>query len=153
MKRRFFPAFLFLTLAVPLVFAQGSHTPPTPAQQVAKRVARLTALLTLTTTQQAQATTIFTTEQSALSTVAASLKTARTTLQTDVETNNTGGISAQASAIGGLTTQEVEATATANAQFYAILTADQQTKYKTLHGLGGGGPGGPGGFGPRARRN
>src|SRR5580693_411067 len=117
---------------------------------VANKVARLTTILTLTAAQQAQATTIFTTEQTALSTVGASMKTARTTLQTDVQSNNAAGISAQASQIGALTTQEVEATATANAAFYAILTSEQQTKYNTLGGPGGGI--GRGGFGPRGRR-
>ncbi len=150
MKRRLFTAFIFLTLAVPFAFAQRSHTPPTPAQMVANKVARLTTLLTLTATQQAQATTIFTTEQTALSTVGASMKTARTTLQSDVQSNNAAGISAQASQIGALTTQEVEATATANAAFYAILTAEQQLKYNTLGGPGGNGRGG---FGPRGRRD
>ena len=150
MKRPFLTAFILLTLAVPFVFGQKSHTPPTPAQQVANRVARLTALLTLTTAQQGEATTIFTTEQTAIASVSASMKTARTTLQADVEANNTAGISAQAGTIGSLTTQEVEATATANAAFYAILTPDQQTKYKTFEGPGGNGRGG---FGPRGRRN
>lgn len=152
MKRRFFTAFLFLTLAAPFVFAQRTHTPPTPAQQVANKVARLTALLTLTTTQQATATTIFTTEQSALSTVSASMKTARTALKTAVEANDTAGISTQATAIGSLTTQEVQAQSTANADFYAILTPTQQTQYNKLGGPGGGGFGG-GGFGGRFRRN
>jgi Spy/CpxP family protein refolding chaperone len=155
-KRRFFtafisPGFVALTFAAPFVFAQPSHTPPTPAQMVANRVARLTVLLTLSADQQTKATTIFTTEQTALSSVSASMKTARTTLQSDVEANNTAGISAQASQIGSLTTQEVEATATANAAFYALLTPDQQTKYKTFGGAGG--RGGRGGFGPRGGRN
>ena len=150
MKRPFLTAFILVTLAVPFVFGQQSHTPPTPAQQVANRVARLTALLTLTAAQQAQATMIFTTEQTAIASVSASMKTARTTLQTDVEANNTAGISAQAATIGSLTTQEVETTATANAAFYAILTPDQQTKYKTFEGPGGKGRGG---FGPRGRWN
>jgi Spy/CpxP family protein refolding chaperone len=150
MKRLIFTALIFLTLAVPSVFAEKSHTPPSPEQQVANRVARLTALLTLTPAQQTQATTIFTNEQSGLASISANMKTARTTLQADVEANNTAGIAAQASQIGNLTTQEVEATATANAAFYAILTPDQQTKYKTL-----GGPGGNirGGFGPRGQRS
>jgi Spy/CpxP family protein refolding chaperone len=150
-KRPFLTAFILLTLAVPAVFGQRSHTPPTPAQQVANRVARLTTLLTLTATQQATATTIFTTEQSALATVSANMKTARTTLQADVLANNTAGISAEATTIGGLTTQEVEATATANAAFYAILNPTQQAQYTKLGGPGG--FGGGGGFGPRGRRN
>jgi len=145
-RRRFFTAFLFLTLAAPFVFAQRNHTPPTPAQQVANKVARLTVLLMLTTSQQAAATTIFTTEQSALTPIAASIKTARTALKTAVEANDTAGITTQAAAIGSLTTQEVQAQSTANADFYASLTPTQQTQYNKL---GGGG----GGFGGRARRN
>ncbi len=152
MKRRFFTAFLFLTLAAPFVFAQRTHTPPTPAQQVANKVARLTALLTLTTSQQATATMIFTTEQSALAPIAASMKTARTALKTAVEANDTGGIAIQAAAIGGLTTQEVQAQSTANADFYAILTPAQQAQYKKL-GAFGGGFGRGGGFGQRGLRN
>jgi Spy/CpxP family protein refolding chaperone len=151
LKKHLISAFILLTIAVPLAFAQKSHTPPTPAQQVANRVARLTTLLTLTTSQQATATTIFTTEQSALSTVSASMKTARTALKTAVQSNDTAGIATQAAAIGALTTQEVQAQSTANADFYAILTATQQAQYNKLGAFGG--LGGGGGFGPRGRRN
>src|SRR5580658_6282813 len=108
--RRFLTAFISLTLLVPFAFAQRNHTPPTPAQQVANKVARLTALLTLTPAQQASATTIFTAEQTALSPIATSMKTARTALKTAVEGNDTAGIATQAAAIGSLTTQEVQAT-------------------------------------------
>jgi Spy/CpxP family protein refolding chaperone len=148
-KRPFFTAFLFLTLAAPFIFAQRTHTPPTPAQQVANKVARLTALLTLTTAQQGTATMIFTTEQSALTPIAASMKTARTALKTAVEANDTAGIATQAAAIGSLTTQEVQAQSTANADFYASLTGTQQAQYNKLGALGGG----RGGFGPRGLRN
>jgi len=75
------------------------------------------------------------------------MKAARTALKTAVEANDTAGIPAQASQIGSLTTQEVQAEATANAGFYAILTPDQQTKYNQL---GTGLAGGPGRF--RGRR-
>jgi Spy/CpxP family protein refolding chaperone len=150
MQRRFLTAFLFLVISAPLIFAQNTRTPPTPAQMVANRVARLTALLTLTTAQQTQATTIFTTEQTTLSGLATSMKTTRTALSTAVEANDTAGISAQASQIGSLTTQEVLARSTADAGFYALLTGDQQTKYKQFGA--GRGPGGRGGF-PGGRRN
>jgi Spy/CpxP family protein refolding chaperone len=144
--RRFLTAFISLTVLLPFAFAQKSHTPPTSAQQVANKVARLTTLLTLSPAQQASATTIFTTEQSALSSVATGLKTARTALKTAVLANDTAGISAQATAIGGLTTQEVQAQSTANADFYALLNPTQQAQYTKLGGLGGG-------FGGRFRRN
>ena len=148
MERRFFTAFVFLIVSAPFMFGQQNRTPPTPAQIVANRVARLTMLLTLTTTQQTQATNIFTTQQTALSGLEASMKTARATLLTAVEANDAGTISAQANQIGSLTTQEVAARATADAAFYAILTADQKTKFKQLPG---GGPGGQGKF-ARGRR-
>jgi Spy/CpxP family protein refolding chaperone len=149
--RRFLTAFVSLTLLVPFAFAQRNHTPPTPAQQVANKVARLTAILTLTPAQQGTATTIFTTEQSALSTVGASMKTARTALKTAVLANDTAGISTQSAAIGSLTTQEVQAQSTANADFYAMLTPTQQTQYNKLGAFGG--FGGRGGFGGPGRHN
>lgn len=150
MTRRFLTAFISLTLLAPFAFSQRNHTPPTPAQQVANKVARLTVLLMLSTSQQATATTIFTTEQTALTPLAASMKTARTALKTAVEANNTSGIASEAATIGSLTTQEVQAQSTANADFYAILTATQQAQYNKLGGIGGGGGFG---FGGRARRN
>lgn len=110
------------------------------------QVTRLTTLLTLTAAQQAQATTIFTAEATANSTTMASMRTARTALKTAVEANDQAGIATQASQIGSLTTQQVSDQAKAQAAFYAILTADQKTKYDSLGGPGGfGGPGGPGG--------
>ena len=122
--------------------------PPTPAQMVTNRVARLTALLSLTTAQQAQATTIFTTEQTAVSGLFTSLQTARATLQTAIQSNDTATITAQATVIGNLTAQQIEASANAEASFYAILTSDQQTKYKQLLSTGFGRLGGLGGPGP-----
>jgi NADPH-dependent curcumin reductase CurA len=125
-------------------------TPPTPAQMVANQVDRLTTLLDLTSTQQASATTIFTTEQTALSTVRTGMQTARTALQTAIRSDDAGAIGTEAAQIGALNGQEVLAQATASAAFYASLTADQQSKYKTLGPLGGG-PGGPGGPGAHGR--
>jgi Spy/CpxP family protein refolding chaperone len=123
-------------------------TPPTPAQIVAHQVARLTKLLDLTSTQQASATAIFTTEQTALATLRTSLQTARSGLETAIKANDATTIGTDAAQIGTLTGQEVLAQATAAGAFYAILTADQQSKYDTLGPLGGGpggrGPGGPG---------
>ncbi len=126
-----------------------THTPPTPTQIVANQVARLTKLLDLNPMQQTQATEYFTTEEAALAIVRTAMHTARTAIQADIKNGNKADISTQAAAIGTLTTTEVEAQATADAAFYAILTQDQQSKYETLgHGGGFGGPGGPGGPGP-----
>jgi len=136
-------------LATAVLFAQQTGSPPTPAQMITSRVARLTALLNLTTAQQSQATTIFTTEQTAVSGLLSSLQTARATLQTAIQNNDATAITTQATLIGNLTTQQVEASANAEAAFYAILTADQQTKYKQLLSTGFGRMGGFGGPGPQ----
>ncbi|HLY20529.1 MAG TPA: Spy/CpxP family protein refolding chaperone [Bryobacteraceae bacterium] len=155
MKKRILSALAFTGL----LLAQGpdpSHTPPTAAQMVAHRVARLTTLLTLNTAEQAEATTIFTTEQTALSALMTSMRTARTALRTAVTKNDQAAIATQAAAIGSLTTQEIQAQATAEAAFYAILDTSQQTKFTELNGAGFGGgfggPGGPGGHGPGGPR-
>jgi Spy/CpxP family protein refolding chaperone len=151
MKKTLLGAIALATFSTTFLPAQstGTGTQPTTAQIVANRVARLTALLTLTTAQQTQATTIFTTEETALSTIRTSLQTAHSTLETAIKADDQTGIATQSTQIGTLTTQQVLAQAKADAAFYAILTSDQQTKYNTLQlvGLGGpgGGPGGPGG--------
>lgn len=155
MKKLFFPG-LFLMLAAPFVFAQTrhttTHTPPTPAQIVANQVARLTALLSLNSTQQGEATTIFTTEQSVLSPLGASMKTARTALKTAIQANDSGAIAQQSAEIGSLSGQEIQAEATANAGIYAMLTPEQQTKYGQFGALAGGRGGfAGGGFGGFAR--
>ena len=142
--------------ALSAVLLFGDTTPPAPpsaADMIANQVARLTKLLTLTTAQRAQATTIFTTEQTAMDALRTPMDTARTALDTAVHNNK--GINDAALSIGSLTAQQVYAQATADAAFYAILTADQKTVYDELKaaGLGGPppqpGPGGPGGPGPR----
>jgi hypothetical protein len=147
MIKRLFIATALLGFAALFAYGQSTTppTPPTTAQIVSNVVARLTKLLDLTSTQQTEATTIFTTEQTALATIRTSLHTAQTALQTAITANDTGTIATQAAQIGTLTGQQVQAQATAAAGFYAILSADQQSKYTTLGPLVG--PGGPGGFG------
>jgi Spy/CpxP family protein refolding chaperone len=147
-EKRIFTVLTFTTLSASILFGQTFSTstnPPTPAQMVSNLVARLTALLTLTTAQQTQATTIFTNEQAAVSALATSMQTAQTALQTAIKSNDQSGIVTEATQIGALTTQQVEDSAKASAAFYAILTPDQQTKYNELHAVGIGGPGGLGG--------
>jgi Spy/CpxP family protein refolding chaperone len=155
MKRSILQTALLTTLAASLLCGQTSTTttaptPPTPAQIAADMVARLTTLLDLTSSQQTTATSIFTTQATTDQSIQTQMQTAHTALQTAITSNS--GIAAAASTIGSLTTQQVTADATADAEFYAILTTAQQTKYSTLKlpGLGGpgggrGGPGGPGG--------
>ncbi|HMD50860.1 MAG TPA: Spy/CpxP family protein refolding chaperone [Bryobacteraceae bacterium] len=150
MKKQILAATALLACTSVIATAQTTTppAPPSPAQVVSHKVARLSTLLDLTSAQQTSATTIFTTEETALATVRTGMHTARTALQTDIKGDNTADIAVQAAAIGTLTTQEVQAQGTADAAFYAILTADQQSKYETLGPRGPGGPGGFGGPGP-----
>jgi hypothetical protein len=110
-------------------FGSGSTTnTPDVATIVAREVSFLTSLLTLTTGQQTQATTIFTTALTSIQTLEATITTARTALATAVKANDTAGITTQAAAIGNAEGQIVALQAKADAAFYALLTADQKTK-------------------------
>jgi Spy/CpxP family protein refolding chaperone len=151
MKKRFLQLIALSALGVSLVLAQGpGGTPPSPADMVARQVERLTASLTLTAAQQTQASTIFTSAQTAESPVRTSLQAAHTALQAAIPKNDTAAIATQSTQIGNLTAQLTSDQAKAQAAFFLILTADQQTKYTQMLSRGGG-AGGFGG-GPRPGR-
>ena len=142
-----FRLFASALLAGTLLCAQTS---PTAAQTAERRVNHLTSMLSLTAAQQTEAKTIFATEAPNSSTLHTSLQTAHKALEAAIEANDTGAIAAQAAQIGTLTGQEIQARAAADAAFYAILTSEQQTKYKEMqsHGPGRRGPGHGFGDGP-----
>jgi hypothetical protein len=102
--------------------------PPDVATVVAHEVSFLTSLLTLTTGQQTQATTIFTTALNAITPLQTAITTAQTALATAVKANDTAGITTQSTAIGSAQGKIVALQAGADAGFYALLTADQKTK-------------------------
>jgi Spy/CpxP family protein refolding chaperone len=134
-----------------LAFSQttsGTHTPPTPAQMAQHQVQRLTTLLSLTSEQQTEALTIFTNSAIANATVHTNMKTAQTALKTAIEANDAATINTTATGIGVLEGQLTANTSLADAAFYAILTADQKTKFAALGGRSGFGGGG---FGPQFR--
>lgn len=136
-----------LLLSSALVFAQGRGNPPDPATFVQHRVDRLTTLLSLNSTQQQQATTIFTNAATAENSLRTSLKTAHQSLQEAVQKNDSASIDQASATIGNLTAQMTSAQAKADAAFYQILTPDQQTKFTQAESQGGFGRGrGPGGF-------
>ena len=122
--------------------------PPDPATMVQNQVTRLTAMLSLTTAQAAQATTIFTNAANAVTPIQSTLDTDRQSMQTAIEANATATIDQLASTMGGLMGQITAIQSKAQAAFYAILTADQQTRLNQIGPMGMGpmmGPGGPGG--------
>ena len=124
-----------------------STTAPDPTTIVANRVARLTKLLTLTTAQAASATTIFTNSLTAITPLQTTLSTDSTSLASAVKTNSTGVIDQLSASIGSLSGQILDIQSKADASFYALLDATQQTTLNASHG-GHGGPGGFGGPGP-----
>src|SRR5580693_4556309 len=138
-------------LGVSALVAQSPNAGPNRGNFVQHRVNYLTTLLSLTTAQQQQATTIFTNAASAETSIRSSMKTARQSLQTAVQANDAATIEQAATTIGSLTAQTTVNQAKADAAFYQILTPAQQTKLTQFesqsHGrMGGGmGPAGPGG--------
>jgi Spy/CpxP family protein refolding chaperone len=134
----------FGVLCAGLALAQ--RTPPDPAAMVQREVQHLTQTLSLTSAQQAQATTIFTASQAANQSVMSSLHQAHTSLAAAIKGNDANSIATLSAQIGTLTGQMIANTAKADASFYATLTPDQQAKYNPTGGFAGRGFGGPGGF-------
>ena len=85
-------------------------------------------LLTLSTAQATQATTIFTAALNAITPLETQITTAETALSTAIKANTTAAITTQAAAIGTAKGQIVGIEANADAAFYLLLTADQKTK-------------------------
>jgi Spy/CpxP family protein refolding chaperone len=136
-------------------FAQvppGGGPPRGPRMNVQGHVATMTTLLSLSSSQQAQATKIFTDAQTAAKAVNTSMRTARTSLDAAVKKNDLGAIEQLSAQIGTLEGQMTSINSKAEASFYASLTPEQQTKADTLRATHGG-MGGPGGRGPRPPQN
>jgi hypothetical protein len=121
-----------------LLFAQGNRPePPNPANAIARRVQFLTTLLALTPDQQEAAATIFEAAATTVKVLQPNLKAARKKLLADVQatpfnlksitTAEAKTLQDDTNTISGLDNQLIYATASAGAQFYAILTLDQQT--------------------------
>jgi len=116
----------------------GSTTTKTtdPATLAARQVNLLTHLLTLTTGQQTQATTIFTASITANQALDTQETAARTALLAAIKANTTATITAQATTLGNLEAQEIANSANADAAFYLLLTADQKTKLDSINNDG-----------------
>jgi hypothetical protein len=106
-------------------------------------VAMMTTLLSLSSGQQAQATTIYTNARTAEKGIMTNMRTAQTSLQAAIKKNDVGSIDTLTAQIGSYHAQSLAIQSKAEAAFYATLSAEQQTKYDTLHHGGFGGPGGP----------
>ncbi|MGC2398950.1 MAG: Spy/CpxP family protein refolding chaperone [Acidobacteriaceae bacterium] len=139
---------LFAVLGLaPMAQAQTTpppHTPPSPAVMAQHEVQRYTTLLTLTSAQVEQATSFFTTEATARQNQMASERTAHQALEAAIKANDTATIQSTAGTLGQMQGEMMAAHGLAQAQFYALLSADQKTKFAELekeHMMGGPGPG------------
>jgi Spy/CpxP family protein refolding chaperone len=135
-------------LLAPFLMAQGTGGPPDTQTMVKMRVSMLTSMLSLTDAQQTTATALFTDVETASATIRSNSKTNRQSLTAAIKKNDAASIESLAVAAGTISGQLTAIQSKAEAAFYAILTADQQTKYDSMPGGGFGGPGGPGGMGP-----
>ncbi len=158
MRKRILPLLIATAISATAVFAQrgfrgmNNGNPPDPATMIERRVNFLKTLLDLTDAQVTQATTIFTNAAAAATPLRTNLQTAHQSLRDAIKSNSTGTIDSLAANIGTLTGQFTAVQSKADAAFYAILTADQKTKFDSV-GHGFMGPGGPGrGFGARRQR-
>ena len=144
-------AMLVSALMAGAMIAQPQYGPPDPATMVQRRIERLTALLSLTSSQVTQATTIFTNAGTSITPIQTNVQTYRTSLQTAVKGNQLATIDQLAGQIGTAEGQILGIQSKAEAAFYAILTTDQQTKVNAMPAILGGGGRGPG-PGPRMRQ-
>jgi Spy/CpxP family protein refolding chaperone len=127
------------------VSGTGNRTPPTQAQMIERRIERLTLLLTLTPSQQTQATAIFTEEVTAAAALRTPMQEAQTALKNAVDSRLPDAqIDAAAAQVGVLHGQMAAIHGKAQAKFLGVLTQEQRDKLAKLQpGMGGPG-GGPG---------
>jgi Spy/CpxP family protein refolding chaperone len=136
---------LAAAVAIPAL-AQTSPKPPSAAEMAKHQVKTLTTLLSLTSAQQTQATTIYTNAAMSERTLRESEKASRDSLRTAVKNNDAATIDEVASTLAQTTAQLTSIKAKADAAFYQILTSDQQAKVSDLesqHMWPLDGPGGP----------
>lgn len=121
----------------------GGGTPPDPQTMIARRVNFLATMLNLTDAQKAKATSIFTDAVTAGQSARSSMQSTRQSLADAIKKNDTAAIDRLAMTAGTTSGQLLAIEAKADAAFYAILTADQRTKYDAMPHRGPGGPRGP----------
>jgi Spy/CpxP family protein refolding chaperone len=114
--------------------AKSYYYLPRSAAKQTKFITFLTAYLSLTTTQNAQAAAIFANASASAATVHSSIKTAKEALAVAVKYNDGASITQVTASIGSLIAQRHSLGASANAALYQVLTAQQQTMLNTFRG-------------------
>ena len=143
MKKTAIALALICMFASPALFAQATETAPDAtsastrgAKMVQHRVNRLTTVLSLTTAQQTQVTTILTNAMASHSTESASMKTAHTNLQNAIRSNDAAAMEQAANSLGAMSAQKTLARAKIEAAIYQTLTPEQQAKMTQLETQG-----------------
>ena len=117
----------------PIVQAQMTpRTPPTPAEMAQHEVQHYTTLLSLTPAQAEQATTFFPADATARQTAHTTQRTAHQAMEAAIKANDVATIQSTATSLAQTESEVMVAHATARAQLYAILTADQKAKLTEL---------------------
>jgi hypothetical protein len=145
MQNRFTIACLAAVLWTAPGFAQGPGAPPDSQTMIKMRVERLTAELGLTDAQKTSVTTIYANASTASQSIQTNLQSDRQSLSDAIKRNDTAAIDQLSTTSGTLSGQVTAIDSKAEAAVYALLTADQKTKYDAASRRGPGGPGGPGG--------
>jgi Spy/CpxP family protein refolding chaperone len=142
----------FAASTASFTLGQGPPTPPSPAQRAQHEVKYLTTLLSLNSTQQQQASTIYTNSATAEESARQSMKSAHDNLRAAIKNNDAAAIDQASNALAQEIAQSTSTKAKADAAFYQILTPEQQSKMSELESerpgpfFPGGGPVGfPGG--------
>jgi Spy/CpxP family protein refolding chaperone len=108
------------------------------ARMVQRRVAKMTALLSLTPAQQTQVTSILTNAAQSRAGDRGSMKQVRAQMRTAIQANDTATIEQASNQIGNFAAQNAAARAKTAAAIYQILTPDQKAKAAQLADLFGG---------------
>jgi Spy/CpxP family protein refolding chaperone len=141
-------AILAPVIAIPAL-AQTLSKPPSAGEIAQHKVKTLTALLNLTSAQQQQAQAIYGSAAQSEQTLLEGEKEAREALRAAVRNDDTSAIDQVAAALGQSMAENTSIRAKADAAFYQILTAEQQSKLSDLESQHLGpfdlpfGPGGP----------
>jgi Spy/CpxP family protein refolding chaperone len=123
------------TLAAVIAISASAQTlpkPPSAGEMALHKVKTLTALLNLTSTQQQQAQAIYGSAAKSQQTLFEGEKEAREALRAAARNDDTAAIDQIAATLGQSMAESTSIRAKADAAFYQILTAEQQSKLSDL---------------------
>jgi Spy/CpxP family protein refolding chaperone len=136
MAHKFIRGIALAALAGGMLLAQTQGTQPGRQHGAGRRLDRMSTVLGLNDAQKTQAKSIFDAEHQAAKPLFQQMRTLHQSLRSAVTTGN-GNIDQLSGQLGTLTGQVAGIHAKSMAQFYAMLTPDQQAKAQAMGPLGG----------------